>query len=118
MNLKILNIVVVALLALAYQNPTGKCKWRLVALCALIDSVILWTLMAERGAVDTAGELVMTQIRITHITSSALFPLFYPYLLLDDSLVQETKSKVPRWLFHGFLVLRGISFWTSYFMVN
>ena len=117
MNLKLLNVLAIALLAVAWRERRrpetyGKLLWA----AALVDAVILITLMTHRGAATTAGTLAMTPSRVIHILASALFPLLYPFLLVADGDAIRRGDRLARGLLVALLVLRLTSFWTSYFM--
>jgi hypothetical protein len=119
MNLKLLNVIAVALLAVAWRERRRRASsMKLLGAAALVDAIILVTLMTQRGAATTAGSLAMTPARIVHIVTSALFPLLYPFLLLGDETDgdQDGEARLHGLLLLTLLALRYTSFWTSYFM--
>lgn len=118
MNLKLLNVVAVALLATAWrERRRHESYFRWLAAAALVDAVIVATLMGHRGAATTAGTLAMTPARLIHIFTSALFPLLYPFLLLAEGGGERPGlSRLQLRLLVALLALRFTSFWTSYFM--
>lgn len=119
MNLKLLNVAAVALLAVAWRERHQRSAYpRLLGAAALVDAVILVTLMTSRHAATTAGALAMTPARVVHITTSAIFPLLYPFLLVVEatSSAPERAERIQTLLLVTLLALRYTSFWTSYFM--
>lgn len=119
MNLKLLNVIAVAVLAVAWRERHRRGTYfKLLVAAALVDAIILVTLMTHRGAATTAGNLAMTPARIIHILTSALFPLLYPFLLVAEGAGgdPEESDRTQAILLLVLLGLRYTSFWTSYFM--
>lgn len=115
MNLKPANVVALALVGLAVSERAQPRVRRAFLLgAALLDGFVLFTLMTERHAATIATHLPMTPVRLIHVGASALFPIFYPFLLLDAP--GEEPGGRAAWPLYLFATLRLTSFLTSYFM--
>jgi hypothetical protein len=119
MNLKLLNVASVALVSGSLmETHRPRSRWRLLLGAALLDAFLIWVLTSERHAVSHATHMIMTPIRLIHISASACFPLMYPFLLLGELGEDQGPGRLSLrwlWLFAG---LRGVSFLTSYFMAG
>lgn len=118
-TLRFMNVSAIALVLVAWadrERPRAMLRW--LALAAVADLYVLFTLMSERAVVaQTAAGL--DPIQMIHVLASSLFPLFYPFVLAETHALPEPSVSRPARLPAGFLAFvafRAVGFVTSYFM--
>jgi len=119
-NLKLWNVVAMALVALAYFERRRRASRRgALGLAACIDGGIMWTLMMGRHAATVATHLPMTPARLAHIGTSTLFMVLYPFVLFGEADEAATgNGRLATRLLTFFVLVRAVSFLTSYSMTG
>lgn len=120
MSLKFLNVLGLALVFHWFSTGSPGRRARPPLLwAALLDAWVLISLMAFRGAAETASGATLGGIQWVHIGASMVFPLLYPFLIFPPRSESEAESlRVITWLELSFLATRTISTLTSYFMAE
>lgn len=121
MNLRLLNaLAMAAILAATARRRHRRDLIALLAAAAAFDAVVMFTLLGPRSAADQAVAMSLNSVQVTHIATSAVFPLLYPFLIVSVlQAPRDTKpgaSVVPAGLAAAFLVTRAVSFVTSFYM--